>query len=119
VLLHAISDALLGAISLGDIGKHFPDSDPSYKNTDSSKLLSIVWQMVNEVGYRLGNIDATLIAQAPKMAPYIVAMSKRIAPLLDANVDQISIKATTTENLGFIGRLEGIGAMCVAILIKN
>jgi 2-C-methyl-D-erythritol 2,4-cyclodiphosphate synthase len=118
VLLHAISDAILGALALGDIGKHFPDTDPKYKGADSAELLSVVWEMVIEKGYRLGNLDATIIAQKPKMAPHIPRMVERIADLLEADPEQINIKATTTEKLGFIGREEGIAAMAVVLLVK-
>lgn len=118
VLLHAISDAILGALALGDIGKHFPDTDPKYKGADSAELLSVVWEMVKEKGYRLGNLDATIIAQKPKMAPHIPRMVERIADLLEADPEQINIKATTTEKLGFIGREEGIAAMAVVLLVK-
>lgn len=118
VLLHAITDAILGALALGDIGKHFPDTDPEYKDVDSAKLLSDVWKMVREKGFSLSNLDATIIAQRPKMAPYISAMRKRIAELLGAELEQINVKATTTEKLGFPGRGEGIAAMAVVLLEK-
>lgn len=119
VLLHAIADAVLGALALGDIGKHFPDDDPKYKGADSSKLLEIVWQLAKEKGYRLGNADATIIAQKPKMAPHITTMRERIAALLEADFDRVNVKATTTEQLGFPGRGEGIAAMAVVCLVKN
>lgn len=118
VLLHTITDAILGSLALGDIGKHFPDTDPEWKGADSAKLLAAVWEMVRDRGYRLGNLDATIIAQKPKMAPYIPAMRERIAELLDAEVDQINVKATTTEQLGFTGRGEGIASMAVVLLQK-
>ncbi|WP_044641858.1 2-C-methyl-D-erythritol 2,4-cyclodiphosphate synthase [Risungbinella massiliensis] len=118
VLLHTITDAILGALALGDIGKHFPDTDPEWKGADSAKLLAAVWGMVRDRGYRLGNLDATIIAQKPKMAPHIPAMRKRIAELLDAELDQINVKATTTEQLGFTGRGEGIASMAVVLLQK-
>ncbi|MBU9710833.1 2-C-methyl-D-erythritol 2,4-cyclodiphosphate synthase [Evansella tamaricis] len=116
VLLHTIADACLGAIGEGDIGKHFPDTDPSFKDADSAKLLSFVWGMVKERGLSLGNLDCTIMAQKPKMAPYITEMRERIAELLDAEVSQINVKATTTEELGFTGREEGIASMAVVLL---
>jgi 2-C-methyl-D-erythritol 2,4-cyclodiphosphate synthase len=118
VLLHAIADACLGAIAAGDIGKHFPDTDPAYKDADSAKLLQEVWKLVEEAGYQLGNLDCTIIAQKPKMAPFITKIRERIAELLNASVDQINVKATTTEKLGFTGREEGIAALAVVLLQK-
>lgn len=118
VLLHTVADACLGAIGAGDIGKHFPDTDPEFKNADSSKLLKHVWQLVKKEGYVLGNADCTIIAQSPKMAPYIEQMRERIAELLNAKADQINVKATTTEKLGFTGRSEGIASQAVVLLIK-
>jgi 2-C-methyl-D-erythritol 2,4-cyclodiphosphate synthase len=118
VLLHTVADACLGAISEGDIGKHFPDTDPTFKNADSAKLLSHVWDIVKKKGYKLGNIDCTIIAQRPKMAPYIPKMQQRISELLEAELDQINVKATTTEKLGFCGREEGIATQAVILLIK-
>lgn len=119
VLLHAITDAILGALALGDIGKHFPDTDPEFKDADSLKLLLHIWEMAKERGYRLGNIDSTIIAQKPKMAPYIPQMVEVIARALDADVDQVNVKATTTEQLGFTGRGEGIAAQSVVCLVKD
>ncbi|OXM83152.1 2-C-methyl-D-erythritol 2,4-cyclodiphosphate synthase [Paenibacillus rigui] len=119
VLLHAISDAILGALGLGDIGKHFPDTDPEFKDADSYKLLVHVWKLAKEAGYKLGNIDSTIIAQKPKMAPYIPAMVERIAEALEANPSQVNVKATTTEKLGFPGRGEGIAAQSVVCLIQD
>lgn len=119
VLLHTITDAILGALAMGDIGKHFPDTDPEFKDADSLKLLLHIWQMIRERGYRLGNVDATIIAQKPKMAPYIPQMVEVIAKALDAEIDQVNVKATTTEQLGFIGRGEGIAAQAVVCLIKE
>lgn len=119
VLLHTISDAILGALALGDIGKHFPDTDPQYKGADSAKLLEVVWNFALDKGYRLGNLDATIIAQKPKMAPHIPHMCERIATLLHAQIDQVNVKATTTEKLGFTGREEGIAAMAVVCLVKQ
>ncbi|WP_017729622.1 2-C-methyl-D-erythritol 2,4-cyclodiphosphate synthase [Halalkalibacterium ligniniphilum] len=119
VLLHTVADAALGAIGEGDIGKHFPDTDPTFKDADSGKLLEHVWKLVKEKGYKLGNIDCTIIAQAPKMAPHIPAIRARIAALLEADETQINVKATTTENLGFTGRKEGIAAQAVILLQQN
>lgn len=119
VLLHAITDACLGALALGDIGKHFPDTDEAYKNADSRELLKKVWELIKQKGYRLGNIDCTVIAQKPKMAPHILKMRETIAALLEADVSQINVKATTGEKLGFIGREEGIAAQAVVLLQKS
>lgn len=119
VLLHAVTDAILGALGLGDIGRHFPDNDPAFKDADSLKLLEQVWVMAKERGYKLGNIDSTIIAQKPKMAPYIPQMAEVIAKALDAEVDQVNVKATTTEQLGFTGRGEGIAAQSVVCLVKG
>ncbi|MBW7454853.1 2-C-methyl-D-erythritol 2,4-cyclodiphosphate synthase [Paenibacillus sepulcri] len=120
VLLHAISDAVLGALGLGDIGKHFPDTDPAFKDADSLKLLEHIWQLVKERGYKLGNIDSTIIAQRPKMAPFIPQMVEVIARALEADeLSQVNVKATTTEQLGFTGRGEGIAAQSVVCLVKT
>lgn len=119
VLLHTISDAILGALALGDIGKHFPDTDSAYKDADSVVLLEKVWAMVEEKGYRLGNVDATIMAQKPKMLPYIPAMVEVIARVLKTEVENVNVKATTTEQLGFVGRGEGIAAQAVVCLINN
>jgi 2-C-methyl-D-erythritol 2,4-cyclodiphosphate synthase len=119
VLLHAISDAILGALALGDIGKHFPDTAAEFKDADSLVLLKHIWQLAKEKGYRLGNADSTIIAQKPKMASYIPQMVEIIAEALEANIDQINVKATTTEQLGFTGRGEGIAAQSVVCLVKN
>ncbi|MFG6120601.1 bifunctional 2-C-methyl-D-erythritol 4-phosphate cytidylyltransferase/2-C-methyl-D-erythritol 2,4-cyclodiphosphate synthase [Thalassobacillus sp. B23F22_16] len=116
VLLHTVADACLGAIGEGDIGRHFPDTDEAYKDADSSKLLEDVWQLVKEKGYNLGNLDCTVIAQAPKMAPYIEEIRKNIAALLQADISRINVKATTTEKLGFPGRGEGIASQAVVLL---
>lgn len=118
VLLHAISDSLLGAAALGDIGKHFPDTDPRYKGADSLVLLKNVCALVNSLGYKVVNIDATVIAQMPKIAPYIDTMRSNIADALNVDVDFISVKATTEEKLGFTGRKEGISAHCVCLIEK-
>jgi 2-C-methyl-D-erythritol 2,4-cyclodiphosphate synthase len=119
VLLHTVADACLGAIGAGDIGKHFPDTDPEFKDADSAKLLQYIWTIVKKEGYSLGNADCTIIAQSPKMAPYIEEMRGRIAELLDASIDRINVKATTTEKLGFTGRGEGIAAQAVVLLVKS
>ncbi|MRH44810.1 2-C-methyl-D-erythritol 2,4-cyclodiphosphate synthase [Aquibacillus halophilus] len=116
VLLHTIADACLGAIGEGDIGKHFPDTDPAFKDADSEKLLNHVWKIVNGKGYQLGNLDCTIIAQAPKMAPYIDQIRGNIARILEVDVEQINVKATTTEKLGFTGRGEGIASQAVVLL---
>ncbi len=119
VLLHAITDAILGALGLGDIGKHFPDTDPDYKDADSLKLLEQVWKLAKEKGYKLGNIDSTIIAQKPKLAPYIPQMMEVIAKVLEADMSQVNVKATTTEQLGFTGRGEGIAAQSVVCLTQD
>ncbi|KAA8995984.1 2-C-methyl-D-erythritol 2,4-cyclodiphosphate synthase [Paenibacillus spiritus] len=119
VLLHAVTDAILGALGLGDIGRHFPDTDPAFKDADSVKLLERVWRMAREKGYRLGNIDSTIIAQRPKMAPYIPAMAEMIAKTLEADVSRVNVKATTTEQLGFTGRGEGIAAQSIVCLVQD
>ena len=118
VLLHAICDALLGAAGLGDIGKHFPDSDPQYKGIDSRKLLRQVGDLLKRHGWNTGNIDATVIAQAPRMAPHIPTMREHIAADLCVASDQVNVKATTTEKLGFAGRGEGIAAEAVCLLVR-
>ncbi|NQD65867.1 2-C-methyl-D-erythritol 2,4-cyclodiphosphate synthase [Bacillus haikouensis] len=119
VLLHAVADGCLGAIAAGDIGKHFPDTDPEFKDADSAKLLQQVWTLVNDQGYELGNIDCTIIAQKPKMAPYIDEMRARIAELLEADITQVNVKATTSEKLGFTGRGEGIAAQTTVLIKKK
>lgn len=116
VLLHTITDAALGAIGGGDIGKHFPDTDPEFKDADSKKLLTHIWEYVKEQGYELGNVDCTVIAQKPKLAPYIEQMRSSIAELLEADISQVNVKATTSEHLGFTGREEGIAALAVILL---
>ena len=119
VLLHAITDAILGALGLGDIGTHFPDTDAAYKDADSAVLLQRVWEMAEERGYTLGNLDGTIIAEAPKMAPYIPQMRERSTGLLRSESERINIKATTTEKLGFTVRGEGIAAQAVVCLVKK
>lgn len=116
VLLHAICDALLGAAALGDIGKHFPDTDPQYKGISSIKLLAHVGILLREHGYHVVNIDSTVAAQRPKLAPYILQMRRNIADTLGIDTDCVSVKATTTEHLGFEGREEGISAQAIALI---
>ncbi len=116
VLLHAIMDALLGAAALGDIGRHFPDTDPEYKGASSLKLLEHVGKLVEDKLYVIGNIDATIIAQRPKMAPHIETMRENVANVLHIDIDQVNIKATTEEGLGFTGSGEGISAQAIASL---
>jgi 2-C-methyl-D-erythritol 2,4-cyclodiphosphate synthase len=118
-LLHAICDAVLGALGAGDIGAHFPDTDPRYKDADSRILLRTIWQRAVAEGYSLGNVDATVVAEAPKLAPYIRQMTANIASDLGAGIEQVNVKATTTEGLGFAGRGEGIAALVTVLLIKN
>ncbi len=118
VLLHALSDALLGAAALGDIGKHFPDTDPQFKGADSRVLLRHVLGLVKAKGWQVGNVAATIVAQAPKMAPHIDAMRNLIAADLEVALDQVNVKATTTEKLGFTGREEGIAVHAVALLVS-
>ncbi len=119
VLIHAICDALLGAAALGDIGQHFPDTDPQYENIDSRLLLRQVVVTIGERGYAVGNVDATLIAQAPKLMPHLAAMRANLATDLGVTVDQVNLKATTTEKLGYTGRKEGIAAHAVALLTST
>lgn len=119
VVLHALCDALLGAVSLGDIGHHFPDTDPAFAGVDSGMLLREVYSQVKQRGYVLGNTDITIVAQAPKMAPFIPSMQVKIAQLLEVEPSQINVKATTTEKLGFTGRKEGIATHAVALLIHS
>lgn len=119
VLLHAISDALLGAAALGDIGRHFPDSDPAYKGASSVLLLEKVGALLAEKGYAVGNVDATIVAQRPKLAPYIARMCETIAAALGVDVGKVNVKATTTEGLGFAGRQEGIASYAVAAICEK
>ena len=118
VLLHAISDSLLGAAALGDIGKHFPDTDPAFKGADSLVLLKHVVSLIHKEGYKVVNIDATIMAQMPKMAPHIEKMRENIAEALEVSVDCVNVKATTEEKLGFTGRKEGISSHCVCLIEK-
>lgn len=119
VLVHAIMDGILGALALGDIGKHFPDTDPKYKDISSIYLLSEVYKLMDEKGYKIGNIDGTIVAQRPKMAGYIDDMRRIVAKTLNMHIDDINIKATTTEWLGFVGKEEGISSYSVCILKKK
>ncbi|MBO6166638.1 MAG: 2-C-methyl-D-erythritol 2,4-cyclodiphosphate synthase [Eubacterium sp.] len=114
-LTHAIMDSILGAAAMGDIGKHFPDTDPKYAGADSMVLMGVVRNMIAEAGYRIGNVDATIIAQKPKMAPYIQEMRERIAEVLGVEISRINVKATTEEGLGFTG--EGLGITCQSIAL--
>lgn len=114
VLLHAVADALLGAAALGDIGRHFPDTDPRYEGADSRELLARVAELLHESGYRVGNVDATIVAQKPKMKDFIPQMNANIAQILGVNLDQVNVKATTEERLGFTGAEQGISAYAVA-----
>lgn len=118
VLLHAICDAILGSLALGDIGKHFPDTDKSFKGIDSKILLAKVIELITVKGYKIGNIDTTVVCQKPKIMPYADEMRACIAQICNISLDDISIKATTNETMGFIGREEGIVAYAVALLIK-
>jgi 2-C-methyl-D-erythritol 2,4-cyclodiphosphate synthase len=117
VALHALADALLGAAALGDIGKHFPDTDDAYAGADSRVLLRHVVGLIRDKGYRIANVDITIIAQAPKMAPHIQAMRENIAADLNVRLDDVNVKATTTEKLGFEGRKEGISTHAIALLL--
>ena len=118
VLIHAVMDSILGALALGDIGKHFPDTDEKYKGADSMKLLEFVYNLINEKGYGIANIYCTIIAQSPKMAPHIQSMRENIAKALNTSIDNINVKATTEEGLGFTGAKEGIAAQSICLLVK-
>ena len=119
VLLHAICDAMLGALALGDIGIHFPNTDSKWKDADSTMLLKHVISLVDEKGYELGNLDCVLAMEKPKISPYLVQITKKLSSILQVDVDQISIKATTTEKLGFIGRTEGVASFATVLLVKK
>lgn len=119
VLLHAVVDALLGAVALGDIGQHFSDTDPQFKDANSRVLLRAAYELVQKEGYVLGNLDATIIAQAPKMAPYIVSMREHLSQDLGVSLGQVSVKAKTCEKLGFLGRAEGIACEVVILLYRK
>lgn len=118
VLVHAVMDSVLGALALGDIGKHFPDTDEKYKGADSIKLLEFVYNLISEKNYCIGNIDCTIIAQSPKMAPHIQIMRENIARALNTSIENINVKATTEEGLGFTGSKEGISAQSICLLVK-
>ena len=118
VLLHAVMDAVLGALALGDIGKHFPDTDECYRGADSAVLARAVFEKMRDSGYRIGNLDATIIAQRPKLSPYLLAMRERIAEIFSCDLSQVSVKATTEEGLGFTGSGEGMAAHAVCLLVR-
>ncbi len=118
VLLHAISDALLGASSLGDIGKHFPDTDERFKGISSMVLLEGVVEKIKQTGFQVNNVDATIVAQAPRLAPFVAAMIENVASCLDTDISRVNIKATTTEGLGFAGEKQGIASYCVATVVS-
>ena len=119
VLLHAVADSLLGAAALGDIGKHFPDTSPEFEGADSLVLLRKTVKLINDIGYRVSNIDSTVIAQAPKLAPYITQMRQNIADACGVDVNSVSVKATTEEKLGFTGNMQGISAHAVCLIEKT
>jgi 2-C-methyl-D-erythritol 2,4-cyclodiphosphate synthase len=119
VVLHAVMDALLGALALGDIGQHFPNTDPAYRGADSRELARHVYRLVQERGYRLGNLDVMVLCERPKLAPHIPDMRRTMADLFACDVEQISVKATTMEGMGFVGREEGIAAQAVAIVLPE
>ncbi|NYS48828.1 2-C-methyl-D-erythritol 2,4-cyclodiphosphate synthase [Streptococcus danieliae] len=119
VLLHAITDALIGALGRGDIGHAFPDSNPELAGLASTKILAAIYEEMRKAGYRVGNLDATILAERPKMAPHLPEMKKRIAGLLHMEVKDVNLKATTTEKLGFVGREEGMAAQAVVLLVKE
>lgn len=118
VLLHAITDALLGSLALGDIGLHFPDTDPAYKNADSRRLLRESYALIQQKGYTLGNLDATVVAESPKLRPYINEIRKSIAAELECELSAISVKATTSEKMGFVGKKEGVAAQAAVLIYK-
>ena len=119
VLIHSVCDALLGAMAAGDIGQHFPDTDAAYKNINSRLLLEKVNSMIEAGGYLVGNIDVTVVAQSPKIAPYTDSIRRNLAADLSCSIDQINIKATTTEQLGYLGRKEGVAVHCIVLLLKR
>ena len=119
VLLHSITDALLGSLALGDLGKHFPDTDQKYKDADSKVLLKHSYNLIKKKGYKIGNIDSVVSAQKPKLAPYIDDMRKVISSLVDTEIENVSVKATTTEKLGFVGREEGVTAFSTVLVFKS
>lgn len=119
VLVHAIMDSLIGALALGDIGKHFPDTDDEYKGISSIELLKRVYGLIEDKGYKIGNIDSVISAQNPKLAPFIENMRKNLSEILNTDIENISVKATTTEKLGFEGREEGISAQAICLLVRK
>jgi 2-C-methyl-D-erythritol 2,4-cyclodiphosphate synthase len=119
VLIHAIGDAILGALALGDLGRHFPDTDPRWKGADSRALLRHIASLMRERGFAIGNVDSTIVAQAPKLAPHVPAMRANLAADLGCAIDEVSVKATTTERLGFAGRGEGIAAMASVVVVRD
>ena len=119
VAIHALCDAMLGALALGDIGRHFPDTDAQYAGVDSKILLKTVFELAKDRGYKMGNLDLTIVAQAPKMSPYIDQMSQTLASILETSTDNVNVKATTTEKLGYTGRKEGIATHAVVLLLKE
>ena len=119
VLLHAITDALLGSLALGDLGKHFPDTDKKYKNADSKLLLKEAYKLAQERGYKLGNLDAVVVLEKPKLSSFIEDIRENISNILESKIEQVSVKATTTEKLGFIGREEGIAAFAAVLVVSS
>lgn len=119
VLTHALIDSIFGALAVGDLGKHFPDTDPKYKGADSLKLLKYAFKLMDEMGYKIGNLDCTIIAQAPKMATHLDKMRKNFADILNTDLSNINIKATTEEGLGFTGNREGISSQAICLLLKK
>lgn len=119
VLIHALCDALLGAANLGDIGTHFSDTDPAFEGIDSKKLLTQTMQLIRQAGYEIGNMDATVVAEQPKLKPHIPAMRQKLAQVMQADPDALSIKATTSEKMGFVGRSEGIAAYATVLIVKE
>jgi len=119
VLLHSITDALLGAVALGDLGKHFPDTDEKYKDADSKVLLKEAYKLVKKEGYKLGNLDAVVVLEKPKLSPFIQQIRETIASILESKVERVSVKATTNEKLGFIGREEGVAAFATVLVVSS
>ncbi|MBC2576610.1 2-C-methyl-D-erythritol 2,4-cyclodiphosphate synthase [Peptostreptococcus canis] len=119
VLTHAVIDAIFGALAVGDLGSHFPDTDEKYKNADSLKLMEYTYKLMNYMGYKIGNIDCTIIAQSPKMAPYLDEMKENFGKILNTDLKNINIKATTEEGLGFTGKKEGIASQCICLILKK
>lgn len=119
VLTHAIAESILGALALGDLGKHFPDTDPAYKDMDSIWMLGKVYELMDQQGYRINNLDALVMIERPKMAPHIQTMREHIAKALHCMIDQVSIKATRGEKMGFVGREEGVQAQCITMLVRK